>query len=344
MAGYGHVTTGLPITVDHLTKQFGHRGTTVTAVDDLSFEVSPGRVTGFLGPNGAGKTTTLRCLLGLVAPTKGSVLIGDTNYAHLRHPATVVGASLEASGFHPGRTARNHLRVLARASDLPVSRADVVLEQVGLTSAAQRRAGGFSLGMRQRLALAAALLGDPGVLLLDEPANGLDPEGIAWLRGFLRHLASTGCTVLVSSHVLSEVQQTVDDVIIISRGSMVQSGSLEDLTAATASHIRVSSPDREALATALRGSGSSGSGSKVEGGVEGGVGVELATDGSGALEVTGLSAADVGHLAYTAGLELHELHQVRTDLEDVFLQLTQSGSEYNASIGATTTAHEGGVA
>ncbi|HEY4726480.1 MAG TPA: ATP-binding cassette domain-containing protein, partial [Actinomycetota bacterium] len=204
------------ITIQGLTKRFGP----VTAVDDLSFEVDQGTVVGFLGPNGAGKTTTLRTLLGLVTPTTGTARIDGRPYRELTDPIRHVGAVLEASSFHPGRSARNHLRVVATAAGLPLDRADAVLEQVGLTGAARRRVGGFSLGMRQRLGLATALLGDPQVLILDEPANGLDPEGVHWLRGLLRQLADQGRTVLVSSHVLAEVAQTVDQVVIIARGRL----------------------------------------------------------------------------------------------------------------------------
>src|SRR5690554_3360108 len=204
------------VEVRGLTKTFG----SVRAVDDLSFTVQPGRVTGFLGPNGAGKTTTLRILLGLVNATSGSATIAGRTYRELTEPTRVVGAALEAASFHPGRTARDHLLSLAPQASASARRVDEVLELVGLTEAAKRRVGGFSLGMRQRLALATTLLGDPRVLVLDEPANGLDPEGIAWLRALLRHLASEGRTVLVSSHVLSEVQQTVDDVVIISQGRL----------------------------------------------------------------------------------------------------------------------------
>ncbi len=210
-----------------LTKRFGP----VHAVTDLSFTVVPGRVTGFLGPNGAGKTTTLRMLLGLATPDAGTATIGGHPYAQRAHPMRSVGAALEASSFHPGRTARDHLRVYAPQVGVGDARCDEVLATVGLTEAADRRTGGFSMGMRQRLALATTLLGDPQVLLLDEPANGLDPEGIAWLRQFLRYLAAQGRTVLVSSHVLSEVEQTVDDVVIIARGRLVHASSLAQLEA-----------------------------------------------------------------------------------------------------------------
>jgi len=217
---------GPTLEVDGLTKVFGRRGR-VRAVDDLSFTVQPGRVTGFLGPNGSGKTTTLRCLLGLVRPTAGRTLIGGTPYAELADPLRTAGAALEASSFHPGRSGRNHLRVIAASAHIPDTRVEEVLALVGLTEAGRRRVVEYSLGMRQRLALAAALLGDPPALLLDEPANGLDPEGIAWLRSFLRSLAAEGRTVLVSSHVLSEVQQTVDDVVIIRRAALRGRGPLD---------------------------------------------------------------------------------------------------------------------
>ena len=213
------------ITVDGLTKRFG----AVAAVDDLSFEISGASVTGFLGPNGAGKTTTLRMLLGLVTPDRGRALIERRRYADLDEPARVVGALLEASSFHPGRSARNHLRVVARAAGLPDRRADAVLAEVGLADAGRRRVGGFSLGMRQRLGLATALLGDPEVLVLDEPTNGLDPAGVRWLRVLLRRLAAEGRTVLVSSHLLAEVAQTVDRVVVIDRGRLVAQGSVDDL-------------------------------------------------------------------------------------------------------------------
>ena len=215
------------ITVEGLTKRYGH----VIAVDDLSFAVEPGVVTGFLGPNGAGKTTTLRMLLGLVAPTAGRALIDAQRYAELAQPRRTVGAVLETGGFYPGRTGRDHLRVLAREGGIPRARVEEVLEQVGLTDAAGRRVRGYSLGMRQRLGLASALLGDPSVLILDEPANGLDPAGMAELRDLLRELADAGHTVLMSSHVLSEVAQTVDHVVIIAGATLRYAGPLAELTA-----------------------------------------------------------------------------------------------------------------
>lgn len=294
------------ITVESLTRRYAG----FTAVDNVSFTALPGRVTGFLGPNGSGKTTTLRCLLGLVSPTSGRAQIGGHDYVELQDPLRTVGAALEASGFHPGRTARNHLRVVATAAGLPDSRVDEVLDVVGLTDAARRRVVEFSLGMRQRLALAAALVGDPGVLVLDEPANGLDPEGIAWLRSFLRERAAQGCTVLVSSHVLSEVQQTVDDVVIISKGSLVHAGPLTGIADAGRSRTLVRSPDADRLQATLSETGSPESP------------VQVSHRDDGTLVVTGMTAAEVGHIAFAQGCELHELATDAADLEKIFLDLT----------------------
>lgn len=297
---------GEPIEVTDLTKHFG----AVHAVQDLTFTVAPGRVTGFLGPNGAGKTTTLRCLLGLVEPTSGSATIGGRRYHDLHAPMRVVGSALEATGFHPGRSATNHLRVLARAGGLDEARVPVVLETVGLSDAAGRSVGGFSLGMRQRLQLAAALLGDPGVLVLDEPANGLDPEGIAWLRSFLRYLAGQGRTVLVSSHVLSEVEQTVDDVVIVANGRLVRACPLTELTTGRA-HVVVRTPSTDQLVAALAAAAPAAS-------------VELS---DGALLVDGLETPEVGRIAFGAGVELHELRAGADDLEQVFLALTSAPTD-----------------
>jgi ABC-2 type transport system ATP-binding protein len=304
---------GETLQVESLTKIFG-RSRAVTAVNDLSFSVQPGRVTGFLGPNGSGKTTTLRCLLGLVTPTSGRALIGGRGYVELEEPTRAVGAALEASGFHPGRTARNHLRVVAASAGLPDSRVDDVLAVVGLQEAARRRVVEYSLGMRQRLALASALVGEPGVLILDEPANGLDPEGIAWLRTFLRDQAAQGCTVLVSSHVLSEVQQTVDDVVIISNGSLVHAGPLSAISDAGQTRTIVRAPEADRLARLI-----------TEAARDDGE-VHAAARPDGALVVTGMTAEQVGHLAFTEGCELHELTPDAADLEKVFLELT-GGSE-----------------
>jgi ABC-2 type transport system ATP-binding protein len=292
------------INVHGLTKRFGD----VLAVDGLGFEVQEGTVVGFLGPNGAGKTTTLRMLLGLVTPTAGTATFGGRAYRELPAPTRAVGAVLEASGFHPGRTARNHLRVLATAASLQGGRVEEVLGQVGLADAAGRRVGGFSLGMRQRLGLAAALLGDPAVLLLDEPANGLDPEGIHWLRGLIRRQADEGRTVLVSSHVLAEVAQTVDEVVIIARGRLVAQSTLADLTAGAATAVRVRTPQAEALRDRL---------------AAGGAAVQL--DGPDQLLVTGATTEQVGRAAAAAGIVLHEMRFVRSNLEEVFLELTNHG-------------------
>jgi ABC-2 type transport system ATP-binding protein len=290
-----------PIEVRSLTKRFG----AVTAVDDVSFDVQPGNVTGFLGPNGAGKTTTLRMILGLARPTGGSATVDGLPYARLAEPARTVGAVLERSGFHPGRRARDHLRSVARAARLPESRADETLELVALQDAARRRAGEYSLGMRQRLALAAALLGEPSILVLDEPANGLDPQGIRWLREFMRWYASQGRTVLVSSHVLAEMSQTADAVIVIAKGKVVAQGPLAELTAGKQGVVEVRSPGSERLAGALRARG---------------FGVER--NGADGLLVSGADAAAVGDLALAEGVAVHGLSERTASLEDVFFELT----------------------
>jgi len=289
------------ITIQGLTKRFGP----VVAVDDLSFEVDQGTVVGFLGPNGAGKTTTLRMLLGLVAPTAGSARIDGKPYRELADPVRHVGAVLEASSFHPGRSARNHLQVVATAAGLPRNRADAVLEQVGLAGAARRRVGGFSLGMRQRLGLATALLGDPQVLILDEPANGLDPEGVHWLRGLLRQLADQGRTVLVSSHLLAEVAQTVDQVVIIAAGRLVTQSTLAALTARTDQLVRVRTPQAETLRSLLAAQG-----------------IHADPDGADQLVAAGTTPEAVGQMAAAAGIVIYEMRAERSNLEDVFLQLT----------------------
>ena len=289
------------ISVQGLTKRFGD----VLAVDRLDFEVDPGTVTGFLGPNGAGKTTTLRMLLGLVAPTSGAATIDGRPYRELAEPARRVGAVLEQSGFHPGRSARDHLRVLATAAGLAPARIDEVLEQTGLAAAARRRVGGFSLGMRQRLGLAAALLGDPEVLVLDEPANGLDPEGVHWLRGLVRGLADQGRTVLVSSHLLAEVAQTVDQVVIIDRGRLVAQSTLAALTAGADRTVRVRTAQPEALRDLLVARGAT-----------------VTLDGPEQLLVGGVTAEQVGQAAAASGVVLHEMRFERSNLEDVFLELT----------------------
>jgi ABC-2 type transport system ATP-binding protein len=283
-----------------LSKRFGK----IAAVDDLSFEVRPGVVTGFLGPNGAGKSTTLRMVLGLVAPTSGSATVLGRPYTSLPAPARSVGAVLETQSFNPLRTGRNHLRTLASAAGIPLRRADEVLEQVGLAGAARRTAGKYSLGMRQRLALGAALLGDPKVLILDEPANGLDPQGIRWLRGLLRGFAADGNTVLVSSHVLTEMAQLADEAIVINKGRLVRQAPVAALTHASR-ELRVVSPENERLEAALRRSG-----------------LSVRADGDGDLRVTGAGPDVVGTIAFEAGLPLYGLSEEQASLEDVFFQLT----------------------
>jgi ABC-2 type transport system ATP-binding protein len=296
--------TGVPIEFAGLTKRFG----AVAAVSDLNFIVEPGRVTGFLGPNGAGKTTSLRMLLGLVAPTSGSATIGGLRYRDLPSPLTTVGAALEAASFHPGRSARDHLRVYAQAGRIDPKRVDIALGTVGLSEYASRRVGGYSLGMRQRLGLAFALLGDPGVLVLDEPINGLDPEGIKWIRGFLRTLAAEGRTVLVSSHLLSEVQQSVDEVVIIAKGTLVHRGPLSSLEIEGATtKVIVDSPNREALLAALAAASAS---------------FEIARAG---VLVSGLEPGEIGHIAFVAGVEVSSLHRQKSGLEDSFLALVGEG-------------------
>ncbi|MGI5174774.1 ABC transporter ATP-binding protein [Dactylosporangium sp. CA-152071] len=292
------------IEVSHLTKRYG----TVTAVRDLTFTVAPGVVTGFLGPNGAGKTTTMRLLTGLASPTSGTATIGGRPYRQLRRPSSTVGAVFDASAFHPGHTARDHLRVYAAMGGYPDSRVSDLLELLGLTDAADRRTRGFSTGMRQRLNLATALLGDPRVLLLDEPSNGLDPEGMLWLRGFLRRLADEGRTVLISSHVLNEVQQLVDDVVVIRNGELVAAGPWSRLAGPPA--VLVQSPDADRLTAVLRAGGPTGHPPQVE-----------ATD-SGRLRVHGLDAPGIAELAAAHQLRVHELVTENASLEQLFLHLT----------------------
>ncbi|WP_062463572.1 ATP-binding cassette domain-containing protein [Demequina soli] len=294
---------GPRIAVESLTKRYG----AVTAVEDASFVAEPGRVTGFLGPNGAGKTTTLRALLGLVTPTAGAATIGGAAYAALEHPGTVVGAHLEA-GFHPGRTAREHLRTVAPLVGADDARCDEALAMVGMDGAAGRRVGGFSMGMRQRLGLATALLGEPAALVLDEPANGLDPAGITWMRAFLRAFAARGGTVLLSSHLLGEVEQTVDDVVIIAGGRVRHTSSLADLHRLARPSATLRSPDAARLAL-------------------------LAADLPGAtladpatLVVPDLDAAALGARAFAAGVEVHGLAGSGETLEQVFLRMTEAAA------------------
>ena len=289
------------LSVVELTKRFGD----ITAVNDLSFDLDAGSVTGFLGPNGAGKTTTMRVLLGLAEPTLGRALVFGRPFAELERPGTRVGAVLEATDLHPGRSARDHLRVLAEVARVPPSRVDEVLALVDLNGAADRRVKGYSLGMRQRLGLAAALLGDPELLILDEPANGLDPEGVRWLRDFLRAFAAEGRTVFVSSHLLAEVAQTVDQVVIINRGRLVVESALSDLTARLAGTVRVEAARPEALEEALRTAG-----------------VTTTERENGTLRVHGVTADRIGEIALAANVAVGQLISESSSLEDVFLELT----------------------
>jgi ABC-2 type transport system ATP-binding protein len=293
------------VRADSLTKRFGK----LTAVDNLSFALEPGTITGFLGPNGAGKTTTLRMLLGLAQPSEGTALIFERPYAQIERPALRIGAVLEATDFHPGRSGRNHLRTLSRAVGIPDARVDDVLRTVELEGAGRRRVKGYSLGMRQRLGLAAALLGDPELLVLDEPANGLDPEGVRWLRDFLRSFAGSGHTVLVSSHVLAEVAQTVDHVLIINHGKLVRESRLDELTATVSGVVRVRSPQAAQLAEAL---------SRAE--------IEVSASDH-TLHVHGTTTERVGEIAAAAGVVLHELVAEQSSLEEVFLELTADAAE-----------------
>ena len=282
-----------------LTKRFG----SLAAVDHLSFTVAPGRITGFLGPNGAGKTTTLRMLLGLVRPSEGSATIDGRPYGDLDDPLAMVGAALEATDVHPGRTGRDHLRTIAAAAGIPDRRVDELLELTGIPAFARKRAGGYSMGMRQRLALAQSLLGDPRLLVLDEPANGLDPEGIRWLRSFLRHLCDDqGKTVLVSSHLLQEVEQTVDDVVIIANGTLVKQGAMADLAGGSGATVRTSDP--AALARALGD-------------------ITSEPDEAGALFVHSTDLRAIGDAALAAGLPVWELKVRQADLEALFFELTE---------------------
>ncbi|WP_370945750.1 ABC transporter ATP-binding protein [Amycolatopsis sp. cg5] len=293
-----------------LTKRYGD----VLAVDDLSFTVSPGRVTGFLGPNGAGKSTTMRMILGVDAPTDGHVEIDGRPYRELDRPLRTVGALLDASARHPGRTARDHLRWLAATNDLPVKRVDEVLALVGLSSVAKKRAGQYSLGMLQRLGIAGALLGDPRVLLFDEPVNGLDPEGIAWIRQLMHALAAEGRTIFVSSHLLPEMAQTAQDLVVIGKGKLIYQGTTEEFVArATGTGVRVRSPQLPELRTALTEAGAS------------------FREEDGALLVSDMDSDAIGELAFRAGATLHELSPAQGSLETAFLQLTGDAVEYHAT-------------
>jgi ABC-2 type transport system ATP-binding protein len=298
------------IKVEHLTKRYHD----TIAVDDLDFEVRPGVVTGFLGPNGSGKSTTMRIILGLDHPTKGRATVKGKRYAELRDPMHEVGALLDAKAIHPGRSARNHLRALAASNRIPYSRVDEVLEFAGIASVANKKVGTFSLGMSQRLGIAATLLGDPEVLLFDEPVNGLDPEGIRWIRDFFRTLANEGRTVFVSSHLMSEMAVTADQIIVIGRGKFITQGSIDTLTATVKGTVFVRGSDHQKLLAAIAS--------------HGGVATDANDDG---VTIGGLSAEQVGQIAFDAGVVLFELTPQRASLEDVFMELTSDAVEYGSS-------------
>ncbi|MEE6263586.1 ATP-binding cassette domain-containing protein [Plantactinospora sonchi] len=308
------------ITLTELTKRFG----TTTAVDALTLEIAPGRVTGFLGPNGAGKSTTMRMILGLDRPDSGTALVDGRPYLTLRHPLRVVGALLDARAVHPGRSARAHLTAMARSNGIPTGRVDEVLATVGLTEVAGRRAGSFSLGMGQRLGIAGALLGDPGVLIFDEPVNGLDPDGVRWIRELMRSLAAEGRTVFVSSHLMSEVQLTADQLVVIGRGRLITDAPIAEVIAASSlTAVRVLSPEPAALGrlrdrlVARRRT--------VEP-----VGVDE-------LVVTGTTVAEVGDLAHELGVRLHGLSVREASLEQAYLELTDNSLQFTGSpVGAAT--------
>ena len=293
-----------------LSKRYG----STVAVDDLSFAVRDGRVTGFLGPNGAGKSTTMRLIVGLDAPSSGRITVNGRSYHDRRFPLREVGALLEAKAIHPSRSARNHLRWLAQSNGIGAGRVDEVLEQVGISTVARKRAGTFSLGMSQRLGIAAALLGDPEVLLLDEPVNGLDPEGIQWVRRLLRSLASEGRTVFVSSHLMSEMALTADHLIVIGKGRLIADASVAEVIAqASASHVKVVSPQAGALRSLITAAGA-----------------ETETDGDDTLIVTGLECRDVGIIAAGGGITLFELSRQEASLEEAFMEMTRGSAEYLA--------------
>ncbi len=294
------------ITVTELTKRYGSR----TAVDDLSFTVTDGRVTGFVGPNGAGKSTTMRMMVGLTTPDRGEVRYGGVRYTDLRHPARLVGTVLDPRCMHPGHTARNHLRAMAALSDIPAARVDEVLAEVGLESAAGQRTGGFSLGMRQRLALAGALLGDPQVLLLDEPSNGLDPDGIRWLRNHLTAFARRGGSVFVSSHLISELAMFADDLVVVGGGRLIAAETVEAITARRTASVVAETPQAAQLARALAGPD-----------------VCVTADGN-RLTIRGLAKATVSRIAFEHGIRLDELSESAVSLEDTQLDMTGSSAEF----------------
>ncbi len=300
------------IEVRSLTKRYGDK----VAVDDLTFGVEPGKVTGFLGPNGAGKTTTMRCILGLDYPDKGAVTIDGKAFRDFAYPMREVGALLEAKAVHGGRSARNHLRCLAQTNNLPRRRVGEVLELVGLTEVAAKRSKGFSLGMSQRLGIAATLLGDPKMVMFDEPVNGLDPEGILWIRNLMKALAAEGRTVFVSSHLMSEMESTADHLIVIGRGKLIADCTMADFVArASGAAVRVRTPSADQLIRAVSAQGAT-----------------AGAGDDGSVEVRGMSAEQIGDLAFSAGIRLHELATVRASLEKAFMELTADSVEYRADV------------
>jgi ABC-2 type transport system ATP-binding protein len=300
------------IEVRGLTKRYGAK----TAVDDLTFAIEPGKVTGFLGPNGAGKTTTMRCILGLDYPNEGTVTVEGKLYHDLAFPMREVGALLDAKAVHGGRSAYNHLLCLAQTNSLPKRRVGEVLELVGLTDVARKRSKGFSLGMSQRLGIAATLLGDPKMLMFDEPVNGLDPEGILWIRNLMKALAAEGRTVFVSSHLMSEMEHTADHLIVIGRGKLIADCTMRDFIAqSSGTSVRVRTPSTDQLVQAVTAKGATAS-----------------TDDDGAVEVRGMSTEQIGDLAFGEGIRLHELTAVRASLEEAFMELTADSVEYRADV------------
>jgi ABC-2 type transport system ATP-binding protein len=298
------------IEVRGLTKRYGAK----TAVDNLTFSIESGQVTGFLGPNGAGKTTTMRCILGLDYPTEGTVIVDGKSYHDMAYPMREVGALLEAKAVHGGRSAYNHLLCLAQTNSLPKRRVGEVLELVGLTDVAKKRSKGFSLGMSQRLGIAATLLGDPKVLMFDEPVNGLDPEGILWIRNLMKALAAEGRTVFVSSHLMSEMENTADHLIVIGRGKLIAATSMRGFVAqASGASVRVRTPSADQFVRAVTAKGATTS-----------------AGDDGAVEVRGMSIEQIGDLAFSEGIRLHELTMVRASLEEAFMELTADSVEYRA--------------
>jgi len=317
------------IEVRGLIKRYGDK----VAVNDLSFDVEPGHVTGFLGPNGAGKTTTMRLILGLDYPDAGTVKVDGRQYAHLAYPMREVGALLDAKAVHGGRSAYNHLLCLAQTNNLPKRRVGEVLELVGLTEVARKRTKGFSLGMGQRLGIAATLLGDPAVLMFDEPVNGLDPEGILWIRNLMKALAAEGRTVFVSSHLMSEMENTADHLIVIGRGSLLADCTMEEFIARSSGQtVRVRTPQPDVLAKAVSETAASTGAAATRAG-----GAATATaNADDSLTVRGLTSDQVGDLAFEHGVRLHELTVVRASLEEAFMELTADSVEYRAGHGPGT--------